>query len=260
MKRHERLYNYVKVERDVYLRELLLPHLSFEKVEELLACDCIAKKLNPDLLQKLTQTCIIKRSIWTGGGSIGTSFSGALGTLILLPIDFAQFAYHAIKLAQELYALYGNKEMIQIKQQEDEEVLAWMLAGASGAISLTTTSLSALGQTLYTNACKKLSLHALSTLPILGCAIHGGMSAYALYALAMEFVEKLQEMQANQTSTTPQAMMKELGEIIDVEYHEVEESFKRFCNLAKLKELYAYFEEGYIDEQEFDHLKQELTA
>lgn len=247
----------IKVERESFLRTALLPYCSPQEITNLLSCNDLSEQLDATILKKVSETQIQKRCLLCAGCAWTSSLSGGLSTLVSLPLDFAIFAYQATKLAQELYILYGNKTM-PLPNQEDQELLYWMLAGASGAITLSGSTISALGQFLYTRACKALSLHALSALPLVGCALHGGFSAYALYELSHEFIEKLIEQKAKNKTVNAHNVIKEIGEIIDVEYHEVETAIRKFCNLEKLKELYAYLEAGYIDEQQFHQLKQTL--
>lgn len=244
-----------KVERDQFLRSTLQPYVSAEVLETIIQSDNVSAQLDEELLKRIGNECIKKRCLCVAGLSGMTSMSGALGTMVLLPVDFVQFAYHAAKLSQELYYLYAPKQLFTIQKKEDLDVLIYMLAGAGGAITLSTASLSALGQKLYQKACQKLSFKSLSMLPFVGGAIHGSMSAYALYSLAEEYREKLCEMNEQEEQTTPQQVMKEIGTYIDVEYHEAEEKLRQFCNLAKLRELYAYLENGYINEQEFEQMK-----
>lgn len=189
---------------------------------------------------------------------MGISLYGISSTLLLLPVDFAQFAYHSAKLSQELYYLYGHRDSFRYTKNEDLEVLLVMLIGADCAITLTTASSSVLTQMLYQKVCHKLSWKALETLPLIGGALHGSLSAYALYSLAEEYRDKLLEMYASHNHSESPKTHKEIGTIIDVEYHEAEEKLRSFCNLEKLRDLYVYLENGYINEAEFEQLKLNL--
>lgn len=244
-----------KVERESFLRSTLQPYVSANVLESLVESDNVSSQIDEQIQHRAAKDCIRKRCMCVAGLSGVTSMSGALGTMVLLPVDFAQFAYHAAKLSQELYYLYAPKELFTIQKKDDLDVLIYMLAGAGGAITLSTSSFSAIGQKLYQKACQKVSFKALSMLPFVGCAIHGSMSAYALYSLAEEYREKLCEMNEQEEQTTPQEFAKGIGTYIDVEYHEAEEKLRQFCNLSKLRELYAYLENGYINEQEFEQMK-----
>lgn len=251
------MIEWITVERESFLRTALLPYCSPEELTSLLSCKDLSEQLDAAILKKVSDAQIQKRCLLLAGCAWSTSLSGGLSTLISMPLDFALFAYQASKLVQELYILYGN-ETLTLSNPKDQELLLWMLAGASGAITLSGSTLSALGQFLYTRACKSLSFHALSALPLVGCALHGGFSAYALYELSQEWIEKLMKQKAEHKTTNAHNIIKEIGEIIDVEYHEVEDTLRKFCDLKKLNDLYAYLEAGYINEQQFHQLKQTL--
>lgn len=247
-----------KVDRDSFLRTALSPYLPSEKVEQAIYSDFLADCVDMDILMKAGNDCMRKRCMYAGGMAMGTALYGISSTLLLLPVDFAQFAYHAAKLSQELYYLYGHRDSFRGTKKEDLEVLLVMLIGADCAITLTTASCSVFTQKLYQKVCHKLSLKTLSTLPIIGSAVHGSLSAYALYSLAEEYRDKLLEMGEPHKANSPQETAKEIGTIIDVEYHEAEEKLRSFCNLEKLRDLYVYLENGYINEQEFEQLKLNL--
>lgn len=258
MKEKNITWEMTKVNREQFLRTSLLPYYSSEKIEQIIHHPCVSDVIEHEILDEIGNTCIRRHCMHTGGISLLTSLSGALGTVLLLPVDFVQFAYHMAKLAQELYILYGTKQMIQCEKKEDLEVLQWMLAGASGATSLLATSLSAYVQTLFAKTMRAKTWHHLSMIPWLGCGIHAGTSAYTLYALAEEYREHLVSMRENNQVTSAQGVVQEFNNIIDVEYHEIEETCCRFCDLSRLRELYRYLSEGYIDEQQFQQLKQML--
>ena len=133
-----------------------------------------------------------------------------------------------------------------------------MLIGADGVLTLSSASLSVIGQKLYEKVCKKLSFKGLAALPFVGSAVHGSMSAYALYSLADEYREKLIELNEQSQATSGDEIVKEIGQFIDVEYHEAEEKLRHFCNLERLRQLYMYLENGYINQQEFEQLRLNL--
>ncbi len=246
-----------KVDRESFLRSVLLPYVAAHSIEEMIAGDCLCDQVDMDILRSIGNECVRKRCLYVGGLSLGASLYGALGSFVLYPLDFAQFAYHAAKLSQELYYIFGRKDMFRYRKQDDLEALIYILAGADAAITLSGTTLGALGQILYRKGCDKLSMKALGALPFVGGALHGSMSAYALYSLAEEYRLKLMEM--NEKHAHPsQENHKAIGEVVDVEFHEAEVNLKHFCNLEKLRELYSYLAHGYINEQEFEQLKLNL--
>lgn len=246
------------VDRDSFLRKTLSPFMPSTEVEEAVKSDCVMKKLDRVTLDKITKELVRNRCLYVGGLSMTSSFSGVAQTLMLLPFDCAQFAYHAMKLSQELYHLYGTRNMFTYKSKDELELLVYMLAGAGGAICLTTSSLSAIGQKLYQAGMSKLHLRSLSMVPCVGSILHGSLSAYALYSLAIEYIERLQAMVEEKVETTPAQVAKEIGTFIDVEYHVAEEKLRSFCNLEKLREYYQYMEAGYLSEEEFEQLKLDL--
>lgn len=247
-----------KVDRDSFLRKTLSAYIPSLEVDFLLDQECIAKFLDAEILKKISDSVVRNRCLMVGSISLSTSISGSLGTLALIPVDCAQFAYHAVKLSQELYYIYGKRNMFTCQGKEDMDMLLYLLLGAGSAVTITTSTLSALGQKLYQKALWKLHLRSLSFLPFVGCAIHGGMSAYAMYSLALEYIERLQDMVEEQIDATPKEVAKQIGEFIDVEYREAEEKIRSFCNLAKLREYYQYLEAGYLSKEEFEQLKLDL--
>lgn len=251
-------WDMVHVDREQFLRKSLLAYVSSEQVEKSLQSKQPTACLTKEQRKQLADACIRKRCLYVGGLSAVTSLHGALGTVLLMPVDCAQFAYHTLKLAQELYYIYGTKQMFSFKSKEELEVLLYMMVGADCAISIAGSTLSALGQKLYQTAMRKLTLQGASILPYVGCAIHCSMSIYALYSLADEYVQRLQDMCTSQSETTTADIVKEIGEIVEAEYREVEEKLHSFCDLKKLKEFYTYVEEGYISEEELEKMKAAL--
>ena len=247
-----------KVEREPFLRNALAPYLPSDQVERAIYSDSLGECVGMEILTKVGNECMKKRCLYAGGMSMGTSLYGISSTLLLLPVDFAQFAYHASKLSQELYYLYGRRDSFRCNKSEDLEVLLVMLIGADCAITLTTASSSVIAQKLYQIVCRKLSWKTLGALPLIGSAVHGSLSAYALSSLAEEYRDKLLEMNEAHKEADSNEVLKEIGTIIDVEYHEAEEKLRSFCNLEKLRDLYVYLENGYINEQEFEQLKLNL--
>ena len=247
-----------KVDRDSFLRKVLSAYCPPDTIEKAIQSDCVAHSIDADVLAMASDEWIKKRCMYVGGIALSTTICGTAGTLLLLPIDFAQFAYHAAKLSQELYFLYGKKDSFHYRKNDDLELLMVMLAGADGVLTLSSASLSVIGQKLYEKVCRKMSFKALAALPFVGSAIHGSLSAYALYSLADEYREKLMEMNVQDQEASCEGIVKEIGQFIDVEYHEAEEKLRHFCNLERLRHLYTYLENGYINQQEFEQLRLNL--
>lgn len=247
-----------KVDRNSFLRKALGSYCPPDIIEKAIMSDCVAQCIDADILTMAGDEWIKKRCLYVGGIALSTTICGAAGTLVLLPIDFVQFAYHAAKLSQELYFLYGKKDSFHYRKSDDLDMLMVMLAGADGVLTLSSASLSVIGQKLYEKVCKKLSFKTLSALPFVGSAIHGSLSAYALYSLADEYRQKLVEMNEQDQESSPEGIVKEIGQFIDVEYHEAEEKLRHFCNLERLRHLYTYLENGYINQQEFEQLRLNL--
>ena len=246
------------IDREQFLRSSLLPFASLEQIEACIQSEQGTCCLTKQQQKQWANSCIRNRCLYVGGLSMATSFHGALGTMLLMPLDCVQFAFHTIKLAQELYYIYGTKQMFSISSKEELEVLIYMIVGADCAISIAGCTMSALGQKLFQIAMRNLRFRSASMLPYVGCMLHGSMSIYALSSLAKEYVQRLQDMSATQRETTSSEVVKELGDIINAQYYEVEENLHSFCDLKKLKEFYTYVEEGYISEEELENLKERL--
>lgn len=247
-----------KVDRNSFLRKALGAYCPPDLIEKAIKSDCVAQCIGTDILTMASDEWIKKRCIYVGSIALSTTICGAAGTLVLLPIDFVQFAYHAAKLSQELYFLYGKKDSFHYRKSDDLDMLMVMLAGADGVLTLSSVSLSVIGQKLYEKVCRKLSFQSLAALPFVGSAIHGSLSAYALFSLADEYRQKLIEMNEQDQASSPEGIVKEIGQFIDVEYHEAEEKLRHFCNLERLRHLYTYLENGYINQQEFEQLRLNL--
>lgn len=246
------------VERDHFLRKLLQPYVASDKIESYLQSTCVANRLDKEIVEKINKEIIQARCFYVGGASFSTSLFGSLTTALTLPFDCAQFAYHTLKLAQELYYFNGTSGMFTYQHKDELELLVYMLIGADGAISITASSLSIIGQKLYQYACKKIHLKTLAFVPIVGGVLHASANVYALHELAQEYLQRLSQMVEEEVATTPATVAKEIGTFIDVEYKEVEDKIKRFCNLEKLREYYQYVEAGYMSEEEFEQLKLDL--
>lgn len=249
---------YTTIDRNVFLRKTLLPYIGAEKCEEAIEQDVPSLQLHQDLVAKIAHECILNRCLYVAGASGFSAFGGIATTLIALPFDCAQFAFHTMKLAQELYYLYGSKDMFQCQKAEDMEILIVMLCGASGAITISGSTMSIVAQKLYERILVKTPLRALRYVPYAGGIVNAGVSAYALKAMAEEYIERLIEKRELEEETTAAEVVREIGEFIDVEYHVAEEKLRQFCDLSKLRELYRYKEEGYLSDEDFATLKQEL--
>lgn len=244
-----------KIDRDRFLRKTLLPYLPSNEIEQLIKEDQLSENISEKTLKRMSDELIRKRCLYVGGLSLSTSLYGTASTLLLLPLDCAQFTYHTMKLAQELYYIHGTRNMFTYKSNEELELLVYMLAGASSAIAITGSTLGTIIQKLYAYTFSKMRLKSLSLVPFVGSVAHGSLSAYALRSLAQEYIVKLESMVAENVETTPAQVAKEIGTFIDVEYKEVEGKIRSFCNLEKLREYYQYVEAGYLSEEEFEQLK-----
>ena len=229
-----------KVDRDSFLRKALSAFCPPDLIEKAIQSDCVAQLIDSQILRMASDEWIKKRCMYVGGIALSTSICGAAGTLMLLPIDFAQFAYHAAKLSQELYYLYGKKDSFHYSKSDDLDLLMVMLIGADGVLTLSSASLSVIGQKLYEKVCKKISFKGLSA------------------SLAVEYREMLIVLNEQSQATSGDEIVKEIGQFIDVEYHEAEEKLRHFCNLERLRQLYMYLENGYINQQEFEQLRLNL--
>ncbi len=246
-----------KVNREHFLRKVLAPYMSATKLERVIESESVCDVVDQKMLQSIGNECIMRRCLYVGGMSLGTSMYGGVGAFVLYPLDFAQFAYHAAKLSQELYYLYERNTSKPKRTSQQVEVLLYLLAGADAAITLSGASLASLGQLLYRKGCQKLSMHRMAALPFIGGAIHGSMSAYAMYSLAEEYRNILLDQKESEGEVSAPYSMR-LKDALDVEFREAEVKLKHFCNLEKLRELYAFLEKGYIDEQQFEQLKLNL--
>lgn len=240
------------VNREDFLRTALAPYVPFARVEEAVVKGVDKADISCAVLDRIAQQRIHKYSTQAGTGSFVTS---SFGGIFMLPIDYAQFFVNSALLLQELFYLYGAGSHVKISSKEDVEVLFYMLMGSSATIKGCGSALSAFSKYLLKKTGKKTLMKAV---PAVGGIASSSFTYTSLQTIAKEFIQQLKQMKEEHGEEEP--LMQQIESFIDVEYKEAEAALKQFCNLEKLKELREYVEAGYLSDEEYHQLKQQLMA
>lgn len=128
----------VKVDRSVFLCEQFKEESS-EKVDEILAQGPVQAGCSRSVLHKKALKLVNNSTLVSTGASFIAGIPGGFAMAATIPADMMQFYAIALRLAQEIAYLYGEKDLCESGVPEDEHVMnqlvlyCGVMLGATGA-------------------------------------------------------------------------------------------------------------------------------
>lgn len=214
----------VKVDREAFLREQF-KGCEKEVMEYIIEAGPVAAQCTQEQLMKMAQKLVNQRTLASTGASFAAGLPGGLAMAVTIPADVAQFYGVALRMAQELAYLYGEGDLWQGGELDDERVTnqlmlyCGVMLGVTGATQLVRLMSSALAK----QALKKLPQKALTkgliypvvksvakffgvrmtksifakgiskAVPIIGGVVSGGMTLASMRPMGMRLVTALDE-------------------------------------------------------------------
>lgn len=237
---------FMYVERTSFLRSNLLKYLPSYEVDRIMEEG--TKLLDEEVIEYIAKKRIHKYCVQTG------TFSFVLGSVgaWLWPLDYLQFYIHSALLAQELYYLYAPTNFLRLSSKSDVQMILMMLLGATSSVKTAGSGMSSFSKYLLKKTGKKMAVNAVAAT---GGTVNSCMSYVLLQSLAEELIKQMKSIkEAPLQHTTADYEIKEM---IEIPYEEPKKQ-TAFCNLEKLHELYAYVDAGYITQEEFRYLKNQI--
>ncbi len=237
---------FMYVDRMIFLRSNLLKYLPSYEVDRIM--DRSTSNMNEDVIEHIAKRRIHKYCVQTG------SFSFVLGSVgaWLWPLDYLQFYIHSALLAQELYYLYAPANFLRLSSESDVRMMITILFGATSSVKTAGSAMSSFSKYVLKRSKKKMTM---SMIPAAGGVVNSCMSYMLLQSLAEEFVKQMKCIKEDQLQHT--TAHYEIKEIMNLTQEEPKKQ-TAFCNLEKLRELYAYVDAGYITRKEFELLKKQV--
>lgn len=236
----------VKVDREAFLREQFKGS-ERETLEQIIEVGPVVAQCTQEQLMKMAQKLVNQRTLASTGASFAAGLPGGLAMAVTIPADVVQFYGVALRMAQELAYLYGEGDLWQGSELDDERVTnqlmlyCGVMLGVTGATQLVRLMSSALAK----QALKKLPQKALTkgliypvvksvaklfgvrmtksifakgiskAVPIIGGVVSGGMTLASMRPMGMRLVNALDEAHFSYTQMEMQedwAVVRDISE------------------------------------------------
>lgn len=236
----------VKVNRELFLRDQFKDS-DAEFVESIIQNGPVQAGCDQATLLKMAQHLVNQRTLASTGASFAAGLPGGIAMAVTIPADVAQFYGVALRMAQELAYLYGEGDLWQNGELDDERVTnqlmlyCGVMLGVTGATQLVRL----MSSTLAKQALKKLPQKALTkgliypvvksvakffgvrmtksifakgiskAVPIIGGVVSGGMTLASMRPMGMKLVAALDESHFSYTEVEMQedwAVVREISE------------------------------------------------
>ena len=240
-------------------------------------------------LKKLARKIVSNRTMASSGASFVAGIPGGFAMAATIPADTLQFYAFALRMAQEIAYLYGEKDLFENGGLESERATNQLLlycgvmlgaSGAAQAVRLVSASLAkqalkklpqmALTKTFYYPIVKSVAkaLGARMTkgifakgvskaVPLIGGVVSGGITMATMRPMGMRLVDTLDEAHFAYTQAEYDADMKTvMAECAEVEQEEKTVS-PALKEIQKAKEM---LDAGIITDAEFSAIKEKIIS
>ena len=109
-----------KVDRASFLSSQLTSYCDNEVVRQAIESRPALAGVSPEVIDKLADACIRGHVLKASGISFATGLPGGWAMAGTIPVDLAQFYWHALVLAQKLAYLYGWPDLLEQGQVDEE--------------------------------------------------------------------------------------------------------------------------------------------
>ena len=245
----------VKVTREYFLREQF-KDLSKEEIELIVEKGPVEAGIEQEVLRKKANRIIKERTAFSTSASFLAGLPGGWTMAATIPADILQFYGVALRMAQELAYLYGEKDLWCDGTPDSDKVMNQLILylgvmlGAVGASQLVRVMANALAK----QALKKLPQKALTKtliftvtkyvlkpfgvkltkaafakgvskiLPVVGGFISGGITLVSMMPMGNRLAETLDKAHFNYTDADFEADITVLSEICEVDFETIDET------------------------------------
>ena len=127
-----------KVHRTSFLTSQLWNYCDEQQVSKAIQCRPASSDISPDLIDKLADSCIRSHVLKASSISFAAGLPGGWAMAGTIPVDVAQFYWHALVLAQKLAYLYGWPDLLdkgEVDEQTEHQLtlLVGAMMGAAAA-------------------------------------------------------------------------------------------------------------------------------
>ncbi len=273
----------VKVSREAFLQEQFKTYPQ-DVVEHILEDGTIEAGISKEELQKKALRIIKERTALATGGSFLAGIPGGIAMAATLPADIVQFYCVALRMAQELVYLYGERDIWCENAADSDHVTNQLIlycgvmlgaAGADAAVRVMSAALAkqalkklpqmALTKTLYYPVIKStLKFFGLSitkssfakgvskALPVVGGVVSGGITLASMYPMGKRLMKVLDEAHFDYTQEEFDADMQVIEACEADEPDSNEEIYKQIENARKM------LNNGIISEAGFAEIERKL--
>ena len=278
----------VRVDRRAFLLEQF-KDAEPELREAILKDGTIEAGVSRTELKKLARKIVSNRTIASSGASFVAGIPGGFAMAATIPADTLQFYAFALRMAQEIAYLYGEKDLFENGGLESERATNQLLlycgvmlgaSGAAQAVRLVSASLAkqalkklpqmALTKTFYYPIVKSVAkaLGARMTkgifakgvskaVPLIGGVVSGGITMATMRPMGMRLVDTLDEAHFAYTQAEYDADMK----IVMAECAEVEQEEKTVSPaLKEIQKAKEMLDAGIITDAEFAAIKEKIIS
>lgn len=288
----------VKVNRKSFLCEAF-KNAPNSKLNRIIEVGPVAAGCSRSELRKIAKSIIDKRTLTSTGMSFAAGLPGGLAMAASIPADTLQFYGVALRLAQELSYLYGEGDLWEGGELNEERVSQQLIlycgvmfgvSGASATIRVLSSTVGkqvlkklpqkALTKTFYypivKQICKVLGVKMTKSVfakgvskavPIIGGIVSGTITFASMRPMGERLLNEFDECKFDYTRAEFAADWKEVSDedldtsIIDVDYETAQEKKPEPDDLvSKLREYKSLLEDGIITEEEFAELKAAVLA
>ncbi|WP_338453065.1 bacteriochlorophyll 4-vinyl reductase [Niallia oryzisoli] len=248
----------VKVDRKEFLTKTFSDEMDTEILSLLLQNGPIEAGINQEKINKMAKSLIEKRTFQSSSASFAAGLPGGFAMAATIPADTLQFFGVVLRLAQELAYLYGYKDIWEENELDMERVRGELIlflgvmfgvGGSAAALKLLTSRLSeqlfrkmtqrSLSRTISSAIIRKIAAQIgiklskdtfakgiSKVVPILGGAVSGGITYATMKKMGVRLSNTLYESldyTAQDYNNDVQEIKREMPDIIDAEFREVEE-------------------------------------
>ncbi|WP_182102770.1 bacteriochlorophyll 4-vinyl reductase [Niallia taxi] len=248
----------VKVNRKEFLVKTFGNSISTDRITILLEKGPIEAGIDAERINKMAKSLIEKRTLTSSGASFAAGIPGGFAMAATIPADTIQFFGVALRLAQELAYMFGYEDLWEDEKLDLERVRGELIlflgvmfgvGGSASALKVLSSKIAqqamkkipqkALMKTIYYPIIKKIAAligvkmtkdtfakGVSKIIPVLGGVVSGGLT----YATMKKMGNRLRITMYDSLHYTKQdfkkdmdGIKKEMPDIIDAEFEEVEE-------------------------------------
>ena len=164
-----------KVNRDSFLFSQLTSHCTKEQVQQAIETRPAAAGVPADVIDQIADSCIKGHVLKASSISFATGLPGGLAMAATIPVDVAQFYWHAVVLAQKLAYLYGWPDLTDNGEVDEQtELQLTLFIGTMMGASVARKGIAELAERLAVQVAHRLPRQPLTKYAVYNLAKQAG--------------------------------------------------------------------------------------